>query len=224
MRFFRLLLVLTLFSASTLKAQNFEEPNYYRALGIKLSGIDIRGEATATLSNFYLGGDLSAEYSSSFPFNAAWHYFAELGYYFEILQPELEASPNTEFKALAQGINLLGGIRWYFGNEPEFLKIKYDQYGNYSLIPWVALAGGGGMVGASITETESISYNFSEGLQFGYFIDGSLGCDLFTNKQYKFSAFIGLRYYFQDHLDAIIGSGPFPDMIIRTGVGFHYLL
>lgn len=185
--------------------------------------MDIRGEATSTLSNFYFGGETKLEYSSSFPLKAQWHYFAELSYYLEMLKPELEASPNKSFKAQAQGLSMLVGLRWYMGNEAEFLKIKYEQNGGRSIIPWIAGAAGAGMLGATITEGHQVGYTTQQGLQFGYLAESSAGVDFFFRKEYKISTYIAGRYYFQDHMDALIGSGPFNDMSIHIGIGLHYL-
>lgn len=207
---------------SILIAQH-EEPNHYRSVGLKLGAMDIRGEATSTLSNFYFGGESKLEYSSSFPLKAQWHYYAELGYYLEMLKPQLEASPNEVFKAQAQGLSLLMGLRWYVGREPEFLKIKYKQNGGRSIIPWIAAAAGAGMFGATISEGHSVGYNTLQGLLFGYLAESSGGVDFFIHEKYKISTYIAGRYYFQDNLDALIGTGPFNDISIHFGVGGHYL-
>lgn len=213
-------------------AQNiFDQPNF-QSVGVKVGLVDVRGEIASRLDGFYIGTEVGLEYSSTFNFSALWHYYGEISYYSEEINPGGNTLHYLQgYSAQASGFSAAAGIKYYVFSNAEFLKIKYEENGGWSLLPYIA--GGVGVTSSGIelintsnnsdASTLNIPYEISEGNSINFFGEGTFGLDLYLSNNFKINGYASMRAGLADDWDGLIGSGPFPDVIVRSGIGFHWL-
>lgn len=198
-----------------------------QVVGLNMGGVDVRGEVAANFNALYFGIESGLSYSSSTNFSPVWHYYGELHYYIEEVNPGGNTLHYLKgYSALAQGITALAGMKLYLWSNTEILKIKYKANSGWSILPFLAGGAGVSYAGAELingADPLNFGYEISEGMSFGICGEGTFGLDLYLNNNYKISGYAGGRIYNLDDLEALNGTGPYPDMIIRMGLGFFIL-